>query len=115
MEKLDDVEEGDLQRSQSFCFDNENPGEADNAQKSEDEDPLNKALTMPENWGKHNNVGAHYSNDSDGTPMRRHETFTNTPIIRGGPVSGVSHAKPKFCKITIENLQSPNSDEDDVK
>jgi len=58
---------------------------------------------MPMNWGQQ---GVELSNGSDSTPIRRMESFAHTPIIRGGPISGVSHAKPKFCKITIENLQS---------
>jgi hypothetical protein len=70
---------------------------------------------MPTNWGT-TKLGEIHSNDSDSTPLRRMESFAHTPTIsRGGPISGVSHAKPKFCMITIEPLASADSDEDDLK
>lgn len=49
------------------------------------------------------------------SPLIPYIDSTFTPVVRSSAVSGVSHAKPRFCKITIENLKSNSgSDEGDA-
>lgn len=108
---MDDIEEGDLMRSQSFVIDEH--GHEIGRDVISDDRQLGKAQTLPSGWVEKR--GEFYSADSDSTPINRTESFTHTPIIRGNPISGVSHAKPKFQMITIEQLASPDSEEEDLK